>query len=185
MTTTGRAIMPDTVNAAMLIVRLILGLVFLAHGVKHAKGRVKTTNWFASLGFNQAGMQWLASTATEIGVGVLLILGLLTSFAVAGVVGIMFVAFWTVHRTAGFFITSFMKPGVDVEGYEYVLTLAAVALALGVGGPGEWSLDHQIVVDGVSLAARLDGGVGAALAAIGVLAGALLLALFWRPREAS
>jgi putative oxidoreductase len=148
-------------------------------------GRVKTTNWFASLGFNQAGLQWFASTATEIGVGVLLIAGLLTSFAAAGVIGIMFVAFWTVHRSAGFFITSFMKEGTDVEGYEYVMTLALIALAIAVGGPGDWSIDEQILVDGASLAAQLDGAVGAAIAAIGLLAGVGLLTVFWRPAEAA
>jgi putative oxidoreductase len=173
--------MQDTINAALLITRIVLGLVFLAHGIKHALGRVKTTNWFASLGFRQAGMQWFASTATEIGVGLLLIVGLLTAFAAAGVIGVMFVAFWTVHRAAGFFITSFMKPGIDVEGFEYVMTLAVVALALGIAGPGEWSIDHQIIVDGTSLAGQLDGGVGAVIAGLGLLAGVALLVVFWRP----
>jgi putative oxidoreductase len=177
--------MPDTINAALLIIRLMLGVVFLAHGIKHAMGRVKTTNWFASLGFKQAGMQWFASTATEIGVGILLTVGLLTSFAAAGVIGIMFVAFWTVHRSAGFFITSFMKEGIDVEGYEYVMTLAVAALAIAVGGPGDWSIDEQIIIDGTSLAAQLDGGVGALIAGLGLLAGVVLLAVFWRPAEAS
>lgn len=176
--------MPDTINAALLILRLTLGVVFLAHGIKHALGRTKTTNWFASLGFRKAGIQWFASTATEIAVGLLLIAGLLSSFAAAGIVGIMFVAFWTVHRTAGFFITAFVKDGVDVEGYEYVMTLALVAVAVAVAGPGDWALDEQIVVAGSSLAATFDGFVGAALAGLGLLAGALLLLVFWRPSEA-
>jgi putative oxidoreductase len=177
--------MPDTIDAALLIIRVLLGVVFLAHGVKHALGRIKTTNWFASLGFRQAGLQWFASTATEIGVGFLLVVGLLTSFAAAGVIGIMFVAFWTVHRSAGFFITSFMKDGIEIEGYEYVMTLAVVALAIAVGGPGDWSIDAQILIDGTSLAALLDGGVGAVIAAAGLLAGAGLLGVFWRPAEAA
>jgi putative oxidoreductase len=176
--------MPDTVNAALLIIRLTLGVVFLAHGIKHALGRTKTTNWFASLGFRHAGLQWFASTATEIAVGLLLIAGLFSSFAAAGIVGIMFVAFWTVHRSAGFFITGFMKEGVDVEGYEYVMTLALVAVAIAVAGPGEWSLDEQIIVSGSSLAESFDGIAGAALAGIGLLAGVLLLVVFWRPSEA-
>jgi putative oxidoreductase len=97
----------------------------------------------------------------------------------------MFVAFWTVHRSAGFFITSFMKEGIDVEGYEYVMTLAVAALAIAVGGPGDWSIDEQIIIDGTSLAAQLDGGVGALIAGLGLLAGVVLLAVFWRPAEAS
>ena len=106
--------MPDTISTALLIVRIGLGVIFLAHGIKHARGRVKTSKWFASIGFKSAGLQWFASTATEIGVGVLLIIGLLTGLAAAGVIGVMAVAYWMVHRPAGFFITSFMKEGIEV-----------------------------------------------------------------------
>lgn len=173
--------MPETINLALLIVRIGLGVVFLAHGIKHALGRDKTTRWFGSLGFKSPGLQWFASTATEIGVGVLLIVGLLTSVAAAALIAVMVVAFWTVHRSAGFFITSFMKPDVDVEGYEYVFTLAVMALALAVAGPGEWSIDWLIDIDGVRLAEYLDGRAGLLLAAGGVAAAFAQLALFWRP----
>ena len=60
------------IDIALLILRVALGLVFVAHGVKHARGREKTSNWFGSIGFRQPQMQWFASSATEIGVGVLL-----------------------------------------------------------------------------------------------------------------
>ncbi len=176
--------MPDTINLALLIVRIGLGVVFLAHGIKHAMGRAKTARWFGSLGFKSPGFQWFASTATEIGAGVLLIAGLLTSVAAAAVIAVAVVAFWTVHRSAGFFITSFMKPEVEVEGYEYVLTLAVMALALAVAGPGEWSIDWLIDIDGVTLAEYLDGRMGMLLAAGGVAAAFVQLAIFWRPTTA-
>jgi len=173
----------ETINAALFILRIGLGVVFLAHGIKHARGRVKTTAWFGSLGFKNPGFQWFASTATEIGVGVLLVLGLLTGLAAAGVIGIMAVAFYTVHRKAGFFITAFMKDGIDVEGYEYVLTLAIAALALAVGGPGEWSIDASLKIDSVPLAELLDGRIGLLLAVGGVATSLAQLAAFWRPNE--
>ena len=173
--------MPDTIDLALVIIRIGLGVVLLAHGIKHATGRDKTTRWFGSLGFKSPGFQWLASTATELGAGVLLIAGLLTSVAAAALIAVMVVAFWTVHRSAGFFITSFMKPDVEVEGYEYVLTLAVMALALAVAGPGEWSIDWLIDIDGVTLAEYLDGRIGLLLAAGGVAAAFTQLAIFWRP----
>lgn len=175
--------MTDAVSAGLLIVRIALGVVFLAHGVKHLMGREKTTRWFASLGFRAPGFQWFASTMTEIGAGALMIVGLATSAAAAGIVGIMFVAFWTVHRTAGFFITAFMRDGVDVEGYEYVAVLAWAAVAVAVAGPGEFSLDAQILFDDSTIAALTDGWVGAGLAVLGVAGGLALLAAFWRPGE--
>ena len=55
------------------------------------------------------------------------------------------------------------------------------ALVLAVGGPGEWSLDWAIEIDGVTLAELLDGRIGALLAAGGVVAAAAQLATFWRP----
>ena len=176
--------MPETINLALLIVRIGLGLVFLAHGIKHAMGRDKTIGWFGSIGFKSPGFQWFASTATEIGIGVLMIVGLITSAAAAALIAVMVVAFWTVHRSAGFFITSFMKPDVEVEGYEYVLTLAVMALALAVAGPGEWSIDWLIDIDGVTLAEYLDGRAGLLLAGGGVAAAFAQLAVFWRPTTA-
>lgn len=168
----------DAFNVGMLVLRIGLGIVFLAHGIKHARGREKTTNWFASIGFKQAPFQWLMSTATEIGAGTLLILGLFTSLAAAGVVSIMFVAFMTVHRPAGFFITAFMKEGIDVEGWEYVFTLAFAGLAVAILGPGEISVD-----DAIGIARDLDGWVGALLVAGGLGMGVGLLVTFWRPNE--
>lgn len=173
--------MPDTINTALLVVRIGIGVIFLAHGIKHARGRAKTSNWFASIGFKSPDLQWLASTATEIGVGALLIIGLLTGLAAAGVIGIMFVAFWTVHRPAGFFITSFMKEGIDVEGYEYVATLSVMALAIAISGPGEFSVDHMIELSGVTLAEYFDGRAGVLLALGAIALSALQLATFWRP----
>ena len=170
--------MTGAFDAAMLALRLGLGIVFLAHGVKHARGRQKTSNWFGSIGFRYTSFQWFMSTATEIAVGVMLILGLLTSLAAAGLIGIVVVAYWTVHRTAGFFITAFMKPDVDVEGWEYVFVLALAAAVLAVAGPGSISLD-----DALGIADNLDGLVGLAIALGGVAMGVGELVLFWRPSE--
>ncbi len=167
----------DAFNLAMLTLRLGIGIVFLAHGIKHARGREKTTKWFAWLGFKQAPLQWLVMTLTEIVAGVLLIAGLLNSLAAAAVVGTMVVAFWTVHRSAGFFITAFMKEGIDVEGWEYVFTLAFAASALAIAGPGDWSLDYHLEIDHV-----LDAWVGVVLVAGSVGLSAIQLVTFWRPK---
>ena len=168
----------DAFNLAMLILRIGIGVVFLAHGIKHARGREKTTKWFESLGFKQAGMQWLVMTATEVGAGLLLIVGLLNSLAAAGVVGTMLVAFWTVHRRAGFFITAFMKEGIDVEGWEYVFTLSFTAAALAIAGPGDWSIDYQLDLDHL-----LDAWVGVILVAGSMLLSVGQVLTFWRPDQ--
>ena len=166
----------EAIDWALLVLRVGLGGIFLAHGIKHLGSREKTTNWFESLGFRSPGFQWLAMTATEIGAGALLVLGLLNGLASAAVIGTMLVAFITVHRPAGFFITAFMKEGTDVEGYEYVLTLAVMAVALAIAGPGQISLD-----DSMGMADAMDAGVGALLVAGGLIFGFVQVATFWRP----
>jgi putative oxidoreductase len=163
--------MPDSLNAALLALRIVVGLVFVAHGVKHFINRTKTIRWTAGIGFRHPPVQWFFMTFAEIGVGVGLAAGLLTSVAAAGGIGILFVAFWTVHRTAGFWVSA--RPD---EGYEYVLTLAVAALALAVAGPGEWSLDHAL-----GLAGDLDGLVGGLIAGGGIVAGTAQLLAFYRP----
>ena len=89
----------------------------------------------------------------------------------SGVVGTMLVALITNHLRNGFFI---FRPG---EGYEYVLTLILVAIAIGALGAGGWSVDHAIGIGedlvgwrGLAIAAGLGGGGGLAL-----------LAVFYRP----
>lgn len=158
-------------DIAALILRLALGGVMLAHGIKHARGRTKTANWFGSIGFKSPDLQWFASTATEIGVGVLLIAGLLITFAAAGVIGVMTVAFVSVHRAAGFWVTA--RPD---EGWEYILTLSAIATALAIAGPGEISVDAAL-----GLAPLLGGWIGGGAVVFGVLAAGAQLAVFFRP----
>src|SRR5918911_3622417 len=160
-------------NVSMLVLRVALGIVFLAHGINHVfrGGRIPgTARWFESLGMKPGVVHaWLASL-TEIGAGTLLVVGLLTPLAGAGVVGTMLVAWITNHLRNGFFI---FRPG---EGYEYVMTLTLAAIGLAGLGGGEWSLDNALGVFqpggwlGLGIAA-LAGGGGAAV----------LLALYWRP----
>lgn len=169
----GTGIEPDAVNLALLGLRLILGAVMLAHGINHIIGGGKiagTAGWFESLGMKPGRLHaWLASL-TEVGAGALLLVGLLTPLAAAGVLGVMVVALVTNHLKNGFFI---FRPG---EGYEYVLTLAVVSVCLAMLGPGEWSLDHAADLTDLAgwtgLWIVLGAGAGGAAA---------LLAVFWRP----
>lgn len=167
-----KGILMNEVDLALLGLRSWVGVVMLAHGVKHLRGRDKTTNWLDSVGFRSAPLQWFAMTATEIGVGVLLIFGLLTSMAAAGTASIMVVAYLTVHRRVGFWVTA--RPD---EGWEYVATLLVASFAIGLLGPGEWSIDHAI-----GIAADLDGWTGLLIVIGGEFAGLGQVATFFRPQ---
>lgn len=161
-------------DIASLVLRVSVGGTLIAHGWNHAfgGGRIEgTAGWFESLGLRPGRLHALMATATEIGAGLLLLLGLLTPLAAAGAVGTMAVAFVIAHLRNGFFI---FRPG---QGYEYVLMIIMVACALGALGGGAVSLDRALGISG-----ELSGWTGLAITALaGGLGAALLLAVFWRP----
>lgn len=164
----------DTIDVGLLIIRSWVGLVILLHGVNHARSLDGTANWFESIGYKSAKLQAINSAIVEIGAGLLIIIGLGTSLAAAGIFATMFVAFWTVHRSNGFFI---FRPG---EGYEYVATLALVSLGLAIAGPGGASLDSAL-----EIADLLDGWIGALIVGGGLVGAFALLASYWKPETTS
>jgi putative oxidoreductase len=160
----------------VLALRVVVGIVFLAHGIKHVVNRDKTIRWTASMGLRYPVIQWFFMAFAEIAIGLSMIAGLLTAIGSAGVVAMMVVAFWVVHRHAGFFVSA--RPD---EGYEYVLVLTVVAFAIAVLGPGRFSLDYAI-----GLADDLSGRTGAIIAASGFVAAIGQLGLSYRrPRGES
>jgi putative oxidoreductase len=162
------------VNLALLAFRIGIGAVFLAHGINHIFGGGKiagTGRWFESLGMKPGYLHAWTASLTEVGAGTLLVLGLLTPFGGAGVVGTMLVAWITNHRKNGFFI---FRPG---EGWEYVATLTLCGIVVATLGPGSWSIDGH-----VNALMDLWGWPGFAIAAGAGGGGALaLLAAAWRP----
>jgi putative oxidoreductase len=168
----------DGVDLAAVLLRGIVGFTMLAHGWNHVFGGGKlpgVERWFASLGFRHARLQALLASYGELLYGVLLVVGLLTPFAAAGVFGTMAVAFWANHRPNGYFI---FRKG---EGYEYVLALAVVAAAIGAVGAGRWSLDRVVGID-----LDLDGLLGLAIVVVGGSLGAVIVLLTsWRPARRS
>ena len=158
------------VDVALLLMRAVVGLTMVAHGLNHWRGGGRidgTARWFGGLGLRHGRLQAWLSVVTEVAAGGLLLAGLLTPLACAAIVSVMLVAGVLAHRPNGFFVFK--------DGYEYVLVLAAVSVAVAMLGPGRLSLDHAA---GLEMTGWAAGGLtlGVAVAATGGL-----LALFWRP----
>lgn len=157
------------VDAAALLLRVVVGLTMVAHGYNHLSSLAGTTRWFASVGLRPPRLHATLSGAGEIAAGAALVLGLLTPLAAAFVVGTMVVAGVTVHRRNGFFVFR--------EGYEYVLMIAVVCAVIGLLGPGVLAVDHLL-----GIADALDGVRGLALSVgLGVLGAGVVLLATWRP----
>ena len=124
----------DAANLALLVARVWVGAVMLAHGCNHVKALRAgpgMANWLSGLGLSHGKLQAQMLTWAEVGVGPLLVLGLLTPLAYGGAASLMLVAWITNHRDKGFFITA--RP---TEGWEYVATLANLSRAPRALGAG-------------------------------------------------
>jgi len=119
----------------LFIIRILLGVVFLMHGAQKVIGWPAFPQGAHDVSGVAAGMGglgiplWLAyvSIFTEFVGGILLIFGVLSRVCGIGLFINMAVAIALVHFAKGFF---------GPFGYEYPMTLAGMALAIVVAGPG-------------------------------------------------
>jgi len=142
-----KRLLTTTNDYTLTIMRLILGVVFFAHGAQ------KMLGWFGGYGFSgtmgffthqmhiPAVFAFLAISAEFFG-GIGLILGLLTRIAAFGIGFEMLVAVMMVHKQFGFFAN--WTGAQKGEGIEYHLLAIAIALALLVRGGGALSLDKAL-----------------------------------------
>lgn len=152
-------------DAALLIVRVLAGVVFAMHGAQKlwgwfgGGGLDGTASWFASLGFRHGRRAAVAAGASEVLGGLGYAAGLLTPAAAAAMVGVMTVAAIVNHAEGGFWS---VRKGWELNGY-----LILLAAAVAVLGPGRWSLDAALGIEA--------GGflVGAAALIAGLTAGFL------------
>jgi putative oxidoreductase len=130
-----RRIPPPVVDVVLLLARVAIGIVFVAHGWQklHTMGLDGTQHAFKAMGVPAPSISALYATAVELIGGVLLIAGVLVPIAGLLLFLDMVGAIIFVHIDQGIF--------VDKGGYEFALTLGAAALTLGVIGAGHYSVD--------------------------------------------
>jgi len=129
-------------DIAQLVLRLVLGGVFVAHGAQKLFGSFGgpgiegTAGFHEQLGIKPAKpMAILAGLAEFVG-GMLVVAGFLTPLAALALIAVMVVAIVTVHLKNGFFAVS--------GGYEFNLVLIAVAVALLLAGSGAYGIDAAL-----------------------------------------
>ena len=144
-------------STATSILRLVLGVVFFAHGAQ------KMLGWFGGFGFSgtmgfftgmmhiPAALAFLAIAAEFFG-GIGLILGFLTRIAAFGIGVNMLVAIMVVHHVFGFFMNwSGAQKG---EGIEFHLLVLGMVAFLMIRGAGAFSIDRALTVSAPSRAAE-------------------------------
>jgi putative oxidoreductase len=115
------------------LLRVVVGLIMLAHGVQKIEGLSAWEGNVAQLGFPVPELFARLAIAGELLGGAGLMVGLLTPVAAFGVLAVLVTAILGVHIEHGLFAQD--------GGYEYPLTLACAALMFMLNGAGALSLD--------------------------------------------
>ena len=126
-------------HLGLLLIRVALGVVFIAHGYQKLGSMEQTLGFFGTLGIPV--LLTYAVIWTEIIGGALLILGFLVRYAGIALSIVMIVAIALVHLGKGFFVSG--------GGYEFALVLLLSSLALVFTGAGRYSLSgllrHRLI----------------------------------------
>jgi putative oxidoreductase len=142
-----RKLLVTSNDLTLTLVRLVLGVVFFAHGAQ------KMLGWFGGYGFHgtmgfftqhlgiPAPFAFLAICAEFFG-GLGLIFGLLARIAALGILTNMLVAIAKVHAGNGFFMNWYGQQ--KGEGYEYHLLAITLAIVVLIKGSGALSVDRML-----------------------------------------
>jgi putative oxidoreductase len=132
---------------APVVIRLVLGAIFFAHGAQKVLGWWGGGGWSATLeAFTKQGMPAPVAMLVMLGEflgGIGLVVGCLTRVAAAGIALIMLGAIFLVHLQNGFFINWSVTPGRG-HGIEANLAYLAMAVALVLTGAGTASIDEAL-----------------------------------------
>ena len=160
--------MTVTMSIALLVLRVAVGLTLAGHGVQKlfgwfgGPGLIRLKQGIEKQGFRPVWLWVILAIVGEVGGGLSVALGFLTPLGAAGILGAMAIATFKSHWKNGFWLNK--------GGYEYSLVLLIVSIALGLIGPGSYSLDTLF---GINLPQALLFGVLAVAAllvdAIGIL----------------
>lgn len=124
-------------DLALLILRLAVGLLVAGHGAQKlfgwfgGHGLKGMVGWLHSQGFRPARMWALVGGLSEFAGGLLFALGLWSPLGTLGIGASMLTAV-KIH---------WPKVWVTEGGFEYALVNLTVAAAVGIAGPGRFSLD--------------------------------------------
>lgn len=127
---------PAQQQLGITLLRGIIGVVFLAHGLqKIGMGMPEVAAFMEQTGMPMPMASAILVTAVETLCGLALLLGFVTRWAAIPLAINMLVAMTVVHLPAGFFLPN---------GIEYTLTLLAACVAISLLGPGAFALDNVL-----------------------------------------
>lgn len=129
-------------DSTLLALRAVLATVFIGHGGQKlfgwfgGEGLTAEIEEMGKRGLEPAGLLAVTLATSELGGGLLLLLGLLAPLGALAIAGVMVGAIAVVSGQNGFFIQN--------NGFEYNLVLIVICAIVGLNGAGTYSVDHAI-----------------------------------------
>jgi len=128
-------------DAGLFVLRLVVLVVMAFHGTQKlfgwwdGGGLDRAERFFASQGFRPPRLMALVAAVTECGGALFVGLGALTELGAAMLTGVLTNV-----------VALHLRNGLDhrKHGCELELTILAGVVAIGLAGPGDWSLDHWL-----------------------------------------
>ena len=139
------------VGLGLLVLRLALAVVFVAHGGNKlfglfggpgiGPGGLSTTAaFFGSVGLNPPFVLAVIDAVLELVGGAMLAVGFLTRWVSLALTIVTGVAIWKVHFQWGFFLNWMAAPNRG-QGMEFSILLIAALVCLALSGGGDASID--------------------------------------------
>ncbi len=122
------------VDFALLVVRVVVGVIFAAHGAQKVfgafggSGLAATVEHMGPIGYPVAIGEFFGGAG--------LIIGFLCRFSSASLIVIMIGAIATVHGKNGFFLSA--------GGFEYNLALIGLSAPILIAGPGHYAIGRLL-----------------------------------------
>lgn len=126
----------------LTILRIILGIVFMAHGSQKlfglfgGYGLEGTGKFMESLGLTPGYLMALLAGSGEFFGGLFVLLGLFSRIGAFLTAVVSVVALLSVHISHGFFMSN--------GGFEYILVLLATSIAIIIEGGAKYSIDNLL-----------------------------------------
>ncbi|MDP1719353.1 MAG: DoxX family protein [bacterium] len=128
------SILPIFTDWPLLIARVVIAAIFLAHGWPKIKNLKQNAHNFGMMGFKPGAFWGTVVAFTEVFGGLAILVGIATPFAgFALVIDMLVATLWK------------LKKGMKlIGGYELDLIILATCLILAIAGPGIFSLHSYL-----------------------------------------
>lgn len=124
----------NAVNLSLLVVRVIVGVIFMAHGAQKLFGAFGGPGLAGVVGM-MGPVGYLVAIGEFFG-GLGMAVGFLSRFSALANIGIMLGAIAMVHGKNGFFSAN--------GGFEYNLALIGLLAPVLIAGPGAWTVPNLL-----------------------------------------